>query len=59
MGTARRKAIYFVIPVFNEAGNVPRLMDSLRTLDETLRTDFDPQFLIVDDGSADETRNLF
>lgn len=50
--------LFIVIPVVNEAGNIPRLVGSLRTLSDELQNRFDVQIFLVDDGSQDNTSGL-
>jgi len=52
-------SIAFLVPVFNEAANVPSLMESLHALERELRGRLAPSFVIVDDGSRDRTADLF
>ena len=44
-----------VIPVFNEALNIPTLFESFLKLSEELKDRFSPQYILVDDGSSDST----
>lgn len=46
--------MYVVVPVLNEAGNIPRLMDSLRRIHTEL-SEVRTHVLLVDDGSTDGT----
>jgi dolichol-phosphate mannosyltransferase len=50
--------LFILIPVLNEAGNIPRLVDALRNLSTRLKNDFDVYVLLVDDGSRDNTSEL-
>ncbi len=50
-----RPTFSVVIPVLNEAGNVPRLFESLRAMAARLQSDVRPRFFLVDDGSTDGT----
>jgi dolichol-phosphate mannosyltransferase len=50
--------LFVLIPVLNEAGNIPRLVDGLRMLSVELRDTFDVHILLVDDGSRDNTSGL-
>ncbi|MDZ4824250.1 MAG: glycosyltransferase family 2 protein [Flavobacteriales bacterium] len=45
--------VQIIIPVFNEAGNMPRLLQSLEEL--LASTEYDFEFVFVDDGSTDNT----
>jgi dolichol-phosphate mannosyltransferase len=53
----RRPLVCFLIPVLNEAPNLPRLIASARVLAAELCPAYDPRFFIVDDGSTDGTRD--
>jgi dolichol-phosphate mannosyltransferase len=50
-----RPLLCFLVPILNEAANLPRLMASARALAGELSPAFEPRFFIVDDGSTDET----
>jgi glycosyltransferase involved in cell wall biosynthesis len=54
-GAAR--ALYVVVPVFDEAPNLERLFDGLRTTEAEV-SDFDVRIVLVDDGSTDGTGDL-
>ncbi|HLO15849.1 MAG TPA: glycosyltransferase family 2 protein [Anaerolineales bacterium] len=47
-----------LIPVLNEAGNVPRLVQDLRNLSNELQKKFDVRVILIDDGSQDNTSKL-
>lgn len=47
-----------LIPVLNEAGNIPRLMGGLKVLSTELQDRFDVQVILIDDGSRDRTSEL-
>ena len=47
--------LFIVIPVFNEALNIPTLFNAFLKLREELKDRFSLQFILVDDGSNDET----
>jgi dolichol-phosphate mannosyltransferase len=47
--------IHIVIPVLNEAENISRLFADLHQLDDQLQDDFELHFVLVDDGSTDDT----
>jgi dolichol-phosphate mannosyltransferase len=47
--------LFIVIPVFNEALNIPTLFESFLKLSEELKDRFSPQYILVDDGSSDST----
>ncbi len=50
--------LFLLIPVLNEAGNIPRLMEALKSLSIRLKNKFDLYILLVDDGSRDNTSQL-
>jgi len=50
-----RPSAWFLIPMLNEAANLPRLIESARKLADESAAHFQPRFLIVDDGSTDGT----
>jgi dolichol-phosphate mannosyltransferase len=47
--------LHIIVPVLNEAANVPRLMHSFRAIASELGGDYDIRFVMVDDGSTDGT----
>lgn len=47
--------LYVVVPVFNEEPNIPALCKSFRELGEELKSRFSLHYILVDDGSADQT----
>ena len=49
---------FILIPVLNEAGNIPRLMNGLKVLSAELQNRFDVQVILIDDGSRDATSVL-
>jgi len=51
-------ALVVVAPVYDEAPNLPRLLDGFRSLAAEHGADFDVSFLLVDDGSGDGTADL-
>jgi len=53
-----RPSLFFLIPMLNEAVNLPRLMSSARALANELAPRVRSRFLIIDDGSTDETGTL-
>lgn len=53
-----RPRFFVLVPVLNEAANLPRLSQSLDALHREFRERFDVQVLLVDDGSVDETAAL-
>jgi dolichol-phosphate mannosyltransferase len=52
-----RRSLYVVVPVFNEAPNLARLLDGLRAVGREA-AGFDFSVVLVDDGSTDETPDL-
>lgn len=50
--------LYVVVPVLNEAENLPRLLGSLRQLGRELQGSFALQLVLVDDGSTDRTSEV-
>ena len=50
--------LFIMVPVFNEAPNIPMLFDAFQRLNEEFRDRFRLQFLLVDDGSEDDTVNV-
>lgn len=53
-----RTPISVVVPCFNEAEGIPFLASNLRWLRSDLRGDYIPEFVLVDDGSSDNTWEL-
>lgn len=53
MSAARR--LFVVVPVLNEAPNIPRLIASLESLRQELEQAFAVHVMLVDDGSTDGT----
>ncbi len=47
--------VYIVVPVFNEAPNIPTLFAGFRELQGELGSRFGVQYVLVDDGSSDDT----
>jgi dolichol-phosphate mannosyltransferase len=50
--------LFIVVPVFNEAPNLPALFQGFRQLEGELRSRFAVQYLLVDDGSSDGTAEV-
>ena len=50
-----RASLYVLVPVLNEASNLPTLIASMRQMAGGLPPHLTPRFLIVDDGSTDGT----
>ena len=46
---------YIIVPVLNEAGNLERLFESFEVIDANFQQKYNPRFILVDDGSTDET----
>ncbi len=49
---------YIIVPVLNEAGNLTRLFESFQVIDTRFQQNYNPQFILVDDGSTDETEEV-
>lgn len=49
------RKLYVVIPVYNESANIDRLSRALKDLKEHLDHEFEIHYLIVNDGSNDDT----
>lgn len=47
--------LFIIVPVFNEAPNIPTLFEAFRQLQEELKHRFSIQYILVDDGSRDGT----
>jgi len=52
----RDAAVTVVVPCFNEEASLPLLHEKLDRLEESLAARYDVEFLLVDDGSTDGTR---
>ncbi len=50
--------ISWVLPIFNEAGNIPKLYDSLKSLEQKISNKYTAEFIFVDDGSKDNSMEL-
>jgi dolichol-phosphate mannosyltransferase len=50
-----RSSLYVIVPMLNEAENLPTLIDSMRRMTVELPPSLSPRFVIVDDGSTDGT----
>lgn len=50
--------LFILIPVLNEAGNLPRLIPALGELRRSLADRFDVRVTLIDDGSRDGTADL-
>lgn len=53
-----RPNFFILIPVLNEAGNIPRLSNSLSALNQEFSKRFELRVILVDDGSTDQTSEL-
>lgn len=51
-------SLFILIPVYNEAGNIARLLESLKTFALDMKQDFCTEVVLIDDGSQDETSAL-
>ena len=51
----QRTPVSVVIPCFNEEKSLPYLKNTLEQACKTLRQKYDPDFVLVDDGSSDKT----
>ena len=51
--------LYVVIPVFNESMNVDKLCQALIDLKKLVSSEFNVQYVVVDDGSSDDTVTRF
>jgi len=50
-----KQKVSWVIPVFNEIENLPRLFEELRKLAQAIELTYDSEFVFVDDGSRDKS----
>lgn len=54
---SKQPEISFIIPVYNEELNIPRVLDELyKTL--CTQSDWDYEVIVIEDGSADQTRKV-
>ena len=51
----RRQLVSIVLPVYNEAATLAQLMERLDRVTRTMSTKYTFEFVLVDDGSRDET----
>ncbi len=51
--------LYIIIPVLNEAGNLARLFKSFEIIEANFEKEYTLEFILVDDGSTDETELVF
>ena len=49
------QTLHVLVPVFNEAPNIPTLAEAFRALATELSSRFTLRFILVDDGSTDDT----
>ena len=54
-GALSRPRLFVLVPVLDEAENIPRLLGNLAMLAEDVRGEMDCRVVFVDDGSADGT----
>jgi dolichol-phosphate mannosyltransferase len=50
--------LFILIPVYNEAGNISRLLQSLKVFSLDIKDDYCVEVVLIDDGSQDETAHL-
>jgi dolichol-phosphate mannosyltransferase len=50
--------LFILIPVYNEAGNIVRLLESLKAFALGMQHDYCVEVILIDDGSQDETAKL-
>src|SRR4051812_36869097 len=55
VATTDKPRLYLVVPAFNEADNLERLFGSFGLVQTEYHDRFDVRFLLVDDGSTDQT----
>lgn len=55
---SERPRFFIIVPALNEAGNLPRLSDSLSALNHEFSDRFNLRVILVDDGSTDNTSGL-
>lgn len=55
MKSDTKQKLIIIVPVYNEAANIPRLFDSFTEIYNEFGSQFDICFIIVDDGSTDGT----
>ncbi|HEY0322088.1 MAG TPA: XrtA system polysaccharide deacetylase [Pyrinomonadaceae bacterium] len=53
--TKKRKPVSVVVPCFNEELILPYLSNTLKSVEQMLESDYDLQFIFVDDSSTDRT----
>jgi dolichol-phosphate mannosyltransferase len=55
--TGQRKKIFILVPVLNEAENLPLLIESWNKISEKLSA-YDLTYILIDDGSTDDTARI-
>jgi len=50
--------LYLIIPIFNEAENIPDLIGELNNMGREIKGEFDCRIILVDDGSQDGSASL-
>lgn len=55
---SERPRFFIIVPVLNEAANMPRLSASLSALNQEFSDRFNLRVILVDDGSQDDTSGL-
>jgi dolichol-phosphate mannosyltransferase len=50
--------LFLLIPVYNEAGNIVRLLDCLEVFAQDLSNRYGVEVVLIDDGSRDDTEQL-
>jgi len=50
--------LYLIIPIFNEAENIPTLIEDLNKMGREIQEDFHCRIILVDDGSSDGSASL-
>jgi dolichol-phosphate mannosyltransferase len=53
-----KSILYIIVPVLNEAPNLPRLSAAFRELAQHFADDYNVHFLLIDDGSTDHTAEI-
>ena len=51
------QTISFVLPIYNEQDNIPRLWEELSSLKSKIEGEFKLEFIFVNDGSKDNSIN--
>jgi polyisoprenyl-phosphate glycosyltransferase len=55
MKASVRPVLSVVVPLYNEAGNVPALLERVAAVLDRLRSEYDSEIVLVNDGSSDDT----